>query len=334
MISQGKGMVEALVTGANGFVGSHICEALIDAGFAVRALVRKTSDLTNIGEVPVRLVYGDLSDPASLAEAVAGTDIVIGNAGLVKALHFDEFHKVNVVGTENIILATLKCNPGIKRFVHISSTAACGPAPNKSPLNETHTPAPLTHYGRSKLEAEKIVLSYKDRLPVVILRPSAVYGPRDKEMRSFFKSVKLGIKPAFGCAQNYVNFTYAKDLARAVVSAISQKTESGSVYFIVEKKSYSYSEAGDILAKTLGRKAHNLYIPEGVIALAGRIAEQIASIRGKPSIFTRDKAIEIAQKYWLFDPSKAERELGFVCPTNFETGAAETIAWYKEKGWL
>jgi nucleoside-diphosphate-sugar epimerase len=326
-------MQEALVTGANGFVGSHICEALIGAGFSVRALVRKTSDLINLKDIPVRLLYGDLSDPASLADAVKGVNAIINNAGLVKTNHPDDFHAINAIGTENLLRAALENNTAIGRFVQISSTAACGPSSGNHPIDEDHTPSPLTGYGRSKLEAEKYVLALRDRLPVVILRPSAVYGPRDKEMYTFFRTIKMGIKPAFGCGQNYVNFTYVRDLARAVVSAVKCDVKSGEIIFIAEKRSYSYSEAGDIIAGLLGRRAHSLYVPESVIALAGRISEQIARARRKPSIFTRDKAIEIAAKYWLFDTSKAERLLNF-SDTDFASGAAETIAWYKEKGWL
>jgi nucleoside-diphosphate-sugar epimerase len=279
------------------------------------------------------LAYGDLSYPASLSAAVAGVEAIVNNAGLIKTNHPDEFHAINAVGTENILRAALEYNPGLGRFVQISSTAACGPAPVQAPITEEREPAPLTRYGRSKLAAERIALSYTSRLPVVILRPSAVYGPRDKEMYTFFRTVKMGIKPAFGCSQNYVNFTYVKDLARAVVSAIERDMPSGNIFFIAEKRSYSYSEAGDIIAGLLGRRAHSLYVPEGVIALAGRVSEKIARYRRKPSIFTREKAIEISRKFWLFDTSKAERELGFA-GTDFATGAAETVAWYKEKQWL
>jgi nucleoside-diphosphate-sugar epimerase len=325
---------DVLVTGANGFVGSHICQALIDSGFRVRALVRKTSDLTNLQGIPVSLHYGSLEDVDSLSEAVEGVLAAVNNAGLIKANNPDDFYNVNARGTENVLNAVASSNPSIKKVIHISSTAACGPSSSMSPLDESHVPGPLTPYGRSKLRAEEIVLSRKNILPVVILRPSAVYGPRDKEMLSFFKCVKFGLKPAFGCSQNYINFTYVKDLARAVVKALEKNTESGSIYFVTEKRSYSYSEAGDIVAGILGRKAHDFYVPQYILELAGRVSEKIARLRGKPSIFTRDKAREISAKYWLFDSSKIEREIGFGDWTDFKTGAAETVAWYKEKGWL
>jgi nucleoside-diphosphate-sugar epimerase len=326
-------MNEVLVTGANGFVGSHICEALIKAGFSVRALVRKTSDLTNIKDLPLNLFYGDLNDASSLPAAVTGVLAVINNAGMVKALHAEDFQQVNCGGAKNILSAIKQYNPGISKLIHISSTAASGPSPGNYPINEDYPPGPLTAYGRSKLAGEMAVLAQKDGIPSVILRPCAVYGPRDKEMYSFFKTIKLGIKPHFGSGENYINFTYVKDLANAVVKAIGTSGPSGSIYFVAEKKYYAYSEASDIIAEILKKKTFNLRVPASLLSLAGKTSEEFAKILGKPAMFTQDKVREILSKYWLFDTSKIEREMGFV-GTDFKVGAAETIAWYKEHGWL
>jgi nucleoside-diphosphate-sugar epimerase len=327
-------MRKVLVTGANGFVGSHICEALLDAGFDVRALVRKTSDLANIKGLPIQFAYGDLNDTASLPSAVDGVDVVINNAGLTKAIHPDEFERVNAVGTGNILKSIAEHNPGLRCFVQISSTAACGPAPSATPINEDHPLNPLTAYGRSKLKSERIAVSYKDKFPVVVLRPSAVYGPRDKEMLSFFKTVKFGIKPTFGRGESYINFTYVKDLALAVAKTAKAEHISSGIYFVLERKAYTYSEAGGIISSILGRKAIGISIPSSILSLAGKITEVIARLQKKPSIFTADKAREITQKFWLFDSSKIERELGFTAPTDFKSGVIETIAWYKKEGWL
>jgi nucleoside-diphosphate-sugar epimerase len=323
-----------LVTGANGFVGSHICEALLNRGFTVNALVRKTSNLSNIKGLPVKVIYGDLSDVTSLPDAVRGVDVVINNAGLTKALNLDDFEKVNAGGTKNILDTILQHNPDLRRFIQISSTAACGPAPSSTPISEDFPPNPLTAYGRSKLNSERIALSYKDKFSVIAFRPSAVYGPRDAEMLSFFKAVKFGIKPTFGGGDSYINFTYVKDLALAVANAIEAEAISSGVYFVLEKKAYAYSEAGDIISEVLGRKAIDINIPGPILSLAGKIAEEIARLQKKPMVFSSEKAREIVQRFWLFDSSKIERELGFIAPTDFKTGVAETIAWYKKEGWL
>jgi 2-alkyl-3-oxoalkanoate reductase len=326
-------MNEVLVTGANGFVGSHICEALLKEGFSVRALVRKSSDLINIRNLAINFVYGDICDSSTLTAAVTGVRAIINNAGLVKALTPDEFLRVNRGGTENILAAARQYNPGLQRLIHISSTAACGPSDDNCPINETREPRPLTAYGRSKLEAERAVLAQKANIPTIILRPCAVYGPRDKEMLSFFKAIKLGIRPHFGKGDNYINFTFVKDLSQAVVKAISTETPSGNIYFVAEKRSYAYSEAATIIGKILGKKVFDLQIPGSILGAAGSVTDLFSKLSGKPAVFSRDKVREILSKYWLFDTSKIERELGFAA-TDFAIGAGETIAWYKEHGWL
>lgn len=326
-------MNEVLVTGANGFVGSHICEALLADGFSVRALVRKSSDLTNIKGLPLKYVYGDIRFPETLPEAVNGVMAVVNNAGLTKARKINDFHKVNCGGTENVMAAIEKHNPTLKKMVHISSTAACGPAPDNCPMTEDYAPHPLTAYGRSKLAGEQAVISGKDRISSIILRPCAVYGPRDKEMYSFFKAVSMGIKPLFGIGENYINFTYVKDLAGAVVKSISRDVTSGNIYFVAEKKSYAYREAGEIISSILKNKTITLRVPGPILGFAGSMADIFARIRGKASVFTKEKTTEILQNFWLFDTSKIEQEMGFV-GTDFRSGATETIAWYKEHGWL
>ncbi len=326
-------MTLALITGANGFVGSHLCEAFLASDYQVRALVRPSSDLSNIEGIDLELLYGDLNDPESLRDAVEGVDIIINNAGLTKTIDPVMFDTVNIAGTGNLLEAA-KDYSKISRFIQISSMAASGPASSYRPLTEDHPPRPLTAYGRSKLGGEKAVLNFKDQFPVTILRPSAVYGPRDKEMLAFFKAVKFKLKPTFGSGECYINFTYVKDLARAVLAAVRTDTVSGNVYFIAEKKAYSYSQAGDIISEVMGVRALDIHLPVPVLKLAGLLSEWIAGKRGQAVIFTEDKAAELSAKYWLVDTSAIEKDTGFVPRYSFKAGAAETIEWYSRRGWL
>ena len=327
-------MKKVLVTGSNGFVGSHICETLLESGYPVRALVRHTSNLVNLEGLDVELVYGDLNDFDSLLKAVDGVAAVINNGGLTKAIDPDMFYKVNADGTENILKAALKANPGLEKFVQVSSAAASGPSASKTPLSEENPPRPLTVYGKSKLEGERRVLNYKEKIPVIILRPSAIYGPRDNEMLSFFKAVKFGIKPTFGMGECYINFTFVKDFARAVVKSIESDVQSGEIYFVTEKRIYSYSEAGDIISEVMGKKAIDIHIPACVLKFAGWVSEKIAENRKKAAIFTSEKAKEISRTYWLVASDKIERDMGFVAPTSFREGVEKTVEWYKENNWL
>ncbi len=327
-------MKTALVTGANGFVGSHICEALLKSGFAVKALVRKTSDLKNLKNIEVDLVYGDLTDYDSLPGAVEGVDFVINNGGLTKAIDKYDFEAVNTLGTKNILKAALNTKNSIKRFIQISSSAACGPSDSKEPVNEDNIPKPVSAYGRSKLGGENAVLEFKNEFPVTVLRPSAVYGPRDKEMLSFFKAVKFRLKPTFGTGECYINFTYVKDLAEAVAQALKKNAKAGEIYFVAEKRTYSYSEAGDIISEVMGLRAIDAHIPSAVLRVAGKISEYIAAKRNQAAIFSEDKAVELYQKYWIIDSSRIERDLGFASAISFRAGVEETVKWYKENGWL
>jgi nucleoside-diphosphate-sugar epimerase len=327
-------MREILVTGANGFIGSHICEALLGEGYGVRALIRKTSDISYIKNLDLKKVFGDLTNPGSLREAVSGVDGIVNTAGLTKAIDADMFDAVNVAGTENILRACAVENPRLGKFIQISSAAASGPAKSFSPVGEDAPARPLTRYGKSKLEGEKIVMIHRDKFPAVILRPLAVYGPRDKEMFSFFRIIKYGLKPTFGSGECYTNFTYAKDLAAAVIRALKKQVASGSVYFVAEKISYSYSEAGDIISEAIGRRALDIHIPSTVLRMAGMINETVAKLRNKPSIFTAEKAREISQRFWLVDVSKIEKEMNFTCPTSFKDGVGETVDWYRRHSWL
>ena len=244
------------------------------------------------------------------------------------------FHKVNAEGTTNMLKAIIQKNPEVKRFVQVSSAAASGPSESQTPIDEDHPPNPLTVYGKSKLEGEKIAIGNKDKVPVVVLRPSGVYGPRDREMLSFFKIIKFGIKPTFGKGECYVNFTYVEDFARAVVKSIESDVKSGSVYFVTEKRMYSYSQAADIVSDVLGSKAIDIHVPTGVLKLAGGISERIAKYKNEATIFTAEKAIELSQKYWLVSSDRIERDMGFVAPTSFRDGVEKTVRWYREKNWL
>ncbi len=327
-------MGKVLVTGANGFIGSHLCEAFLREGYDVRGLVRQSSDLKYIRSLNIELVYGDLSDTESLKKAVFATDIVINNAGLTKTLNNKEFTRANVDGVRNILEAIVAVNPGIRKFIQISSQAAAGPSPGHFPINEDTTPHPLTAYGKSKLEGEKAAFSFTEKLPVTILRPSAVYGPRDVDMFAFFKTVKMGFKPTFGMGRCYSNFAYVKDLATAAVAAAEAVSGSGATYFVAEKKYYSYKEAGAIVSEEFGSAAINIHVPVTLMILAGKVNEFLSRLRRQPTIFTAEKAWEISRKFWLVDCSKMERELGFVCPTSFRDGVRESLDWYRRHKWL
>jgi nucleoside-diphosphate-sugar epimerase len=332
--AKNKQKSKALVTGANGFVGSHLVEGLLSKGYHVICLVRKTSNLRWLSGLNVEYVYADISEKESLKNVLKNVGFVFHVAGLTKAKTEEEYFKANYQGTKNLIEACIEDNPQIKRFVYISSQAAVGPGKDDQPLDETAPCNPVTDYGKSKLEGEKIVLEFSLKLPVTIIRPPAVYGPRDSDILSFFKVANKGFKTLFGKGESYLSLCYIEDLVDGIILAAESPKATGQIYFIADDQIYSWREAFRIVAKALNKKTITLKIPKVFLYTIAFVSENIARLLGKPTVINVQKVREITQKYWLCDVSKAKRELGFSPKYPLEEGAKKTVKWYKEKGWL
>lgn len=325
---------KALITGSNGFVGSHLVEALLYRGYEVSCLVRKTSNLRWIEGLKVSFVYGELIDKESLKKAVEGQDFVFHLGGLTKARDKKDYYKANHLGTKNLVEAVSESNPDIKRFIYVSSQAAAGPGKDMTPLNEDSPCNPITDYGKSKLMGEKAVLAYKDKLPITIIRPPGIYGPRDTEIFIFFKLIKNHIKPLFGFRENYLSLVYVKDLVEGICLAAESEKAVGQIYYIANEKPNSFFDAEDFIQKALNVKTITIRIPICLFIFSAFLSQLLSSIKGKASSFNPQKAREISAQYWICDVSKAKEELGFNSKYTLEQGAIETVNWYKQNGWL
>jgi len=319
--------VKVLVTGANGFIGSHLCEALLLAGHKVRAMVRETSDLTWLEGLDVEFAYADLRAIETLGPAVAGQDWVFHSAATLRPRSPAEYEKVNVTGTN--ALAEECARAGVKRFVLFSSVAAAGPAAGPDrPKAESEIPQPVSRYGRGKLAAEQALCAMADRLHSVTLRFSAVYGPREKDLLNMLKILRLGFTPDFG---GTVSMLYVKDAVRAALLVAGSDVPSGSVYFVSDGCSHSYDEMGRAAAEFLGRRPVRLKIPRRALRAAARVSEWFSR---EGSILNRDKATELTQGCWVCSHAKAGKEFGYEPEYSFRDGIGETVRWYQERGWL
>ena len=325
-----------LITGGSGFLGSHIAEQLSSAGKKVRALVRKTSDTRFLKTLKnVELAEGAVGDLDSVLEAAKGVSAIVHSAGLVKARSPEEFHRVNAGGTENMLKAALQEKAGLKRFVLVSSLAAAGPSDEHgTPVSIDADPRPVTHYGRSKLAAERYALEQKNEIPVTIIRPPAIYGPRDREILAFFKALNARILPYMGSTDNKLSMIHGADCARACIAAIDADLESGSTFFVDDGNVYTFDDLVKNAEAALGRRAWLRFpVPRPVIRTAAYASETYGKITNKAVMLTRDKCNELFDQ-WVCDGSIARKELSWKPELTFSEGAKTTVAWYKNEGWL
>ncbi|MCP4631433.1 MAG: NAD-dependent epimerase/dehydratase family protein [candidate division Zixibacteria bacterium] len=325
---------KCLVTGANGFVGSHLCERLLELGCDVYAFIRRTSDTKYLKDLDVHYRYGELNDTDSLMQAVEGFEYIFHVGGVTKAKLKSTFYDVNQQGTANLLHAVRKNCKHIKKFIYISSQAAVGPSQGAQPAVEEKIPAPVTTYGKSKLEGEKEVLKYSDSLPYVIIRPPGVYGPRDTEILTFFKAASLGIKPFFSGEEATISLIYVENLVDGIIrSAISEKT-IGNTYLISDGNVLKWNEVVDTLLSAFGKKGLKVTIPVSIFMLWGWISELAFKAVGKTPMLTREKALEITAKNWGCSIDKAINDFNYTPRFSFEEGINITAQWYNENKWL
>lgn len=323
-----------LLTGANGFVGSHIARGLIGRGHTVRALVRPRADRSLVGDLPIEWVTGDLDAKEVLAEAVKGVRQIIHCAGRVKAPNLEGYRHTNVSGTANLIEAALVHGGKLDRFVYISSLAAGGPSENGHPREESDPSRPATPYGISKREGEELVLQQADRLPIAIVRPAAVYGPGDTEVLAMFKTIRWHLKPAFGSGSVRASVVHVSDLAEGILLATFCPAAQGEMFHVAEERVYDLDEMETMIAAALDTWAVRVRFPAPVVMGIATVAEWIASIFGSTPTFNRDKARDFMQREWTCSIEKAQRLLGFEPRVPFASGARQTVEWYRAKGWL
>jgi nucleoside-diphosphate-sugar epimerase len=324
--------MRVLVTGATGFVGGHLVEALASRGAEITALVRSPGKAAALERLGVRQVRGDLGSPEALREAVRGQDVTIHVAGLIAARDEAEFLHGNRQGTLNLIEAMERA--GSSRIVYVSSMAAAGPAPRGRPLAGHEPPAPVTAYGRSKLEGELAVRSSK--LAWTVIRPPMIYGPRDREVLRVFRLTQLGIVPVFGDGSQELSAIYGPDLAEALVLAAAAETTIGRTYFACHPEVFTSRSFVESVGRVVrpGRALRIVTVPHWAGRSTLAVTGTLARLLGQPTILTMDKAREFYQPAWTGDPSPLMADTGWVPRHALQTGLPTTAGWYRERGWL
>ncbi len=327
--------MKVLVTGASGFLGSWIAQRLVEAGHPVRALVRKTSNRKFLETLNgLEFAEGSVEDADAVNAAMDGVDAVIHSAGLVKARNEQEYHRTNVEGTRNVTAAAAALKGKVKRAVIVSSLEAAGPSPDGQPIPD-HQEEPITLYGRSKLAAEKAALEFKDQLEVVILRPTAIYGPRDMEIYDAFKSVNRGLLPTVAGGKALVTYIYAPDCADACIRALHAPVPSGSVYFVDDGcEALSQKAMLEDIEAALGKKAFiRLSLPVGVLKAVSHSVKAFGKLTNRAVMLTPEKANMLLQ-HWVSSSARARNELKWTPQVPWKEGVVKTVAWYRENGLL
>ena len=303
--------MNALVTGATGFIGRRLVAELVRRGARVACLVRSTSNIEPLSKLPVRFITAGFGDEAGLSAAVQGRDFIFHLAGVVQAVDERAFEEVNVEGTRHLVRACLEHSPALKRFVFVSSIAAAGPGPSEEPATESAEPRPVSAYGRSKLAAERVVLDAAATLPVTIIRPPNVLGPGSKELEAAVKLVRRRLLPSFGDDRPRTSLIDVDDLVEALILAAESPAGAGRVYFVTDGRAYAWNEITRCIAEELGVKGPTIRIPYRLQLLAAGLEERAARRSGRVPRLTRELVRAGHDYFWIYDGSAARRDLGF-----------------------
>lgn len=328
--------MQILVTGATGFIGTHLVNRLLSENQQVRCLARNTSVRPAEFADRVEWVIGDLQDKESLIKATAGVDEVFHLAGAIAAQNAFEFLQINTYGTENLLSAmTENANPNA-RFVYVSSLSAGGPASALKPNHEDDPAFPVSAYGNSKLAAEIALLRQKEKIHVTIIRPAIVYGPGDRETLRLFKFAKNHIVPRMGLRNSFFSMIYVDDLVQMMWLASRSNLSSGEIFYAADQRDegYSVSEIIKITAQILNTWTVPIIIPKSFLYCSAAVLDFWSKLARKQSLLNRDKYREMIQKYWVCSSEKAQRLLGYEPKTTLIEGVQKTILWYKEKNWI
>jgi len=325
---------KVLITGASGFLGFHIINAALEANVDVYAAVRGSSSTDHLEHLSLKFISLNYESVSEMAAVIKQQkfNYIIHAAGITKAKTIQEYNLINNIYTTNLALAAAQNIDFVKRFVFISSLAATGPLSGKGQcISEQTTPAPVTAYGRSKLNAEKNIL--KLNLPVTILRPTAIYGPREKDIFLVVCQVSKGIELYIGKLPQQLSFIHGKDMGILAVKTLFA-VEANGVYNVSDGETYSRYDFASIVKLNMGKKTLQLHLPVAVVKIVLFFVEMFHKMTNKVPPVNREKLQELMAENWICDISKARKDLNFTPLYNLKSGLHDTIQWYRDNKWL
>ena len=324
----------AVITGANGFVGSHLVDLLLEKKYKVRCLVRKTSNMRWLEGKDIEVIDTGLLDKEGLRKAFKDASYIFHVAGVVKSKKSEGYFKGNVDTTRILLETALEFKDSIKRILIVSSLTATGPSLNGSPVNEETECRPITTYGRSKLAEEKLAQTYMDKLPITICRAPAVYGERDTEILIFFKTFNKGLMTTIGFNKKEISLIHVIDLVNGFYLAAVNDKSKNQIYFISSEKYYTWEEIGKVTSKVIGKTPVKIKVPHSIVFSIASVAQFFAAFSPNPATLNIEKAKDITQTLWTCDTSKAVNHLNYHQKISIEEGIKRTVDWYKKMKWI
>ncbi len=317
-----------LITGVSGFVGRNLLPLLVsEKKFNIYAIVRNEPD-SYLKSFNVNFLKGELFNLSSVKNL--DIDIIIHIAGLTKTLYSKNFYKINTRGTGNL-LKQFK-GKGVKQFIYISSLAAFGPTEFDIPVDEISKPRPISHYGKSKLLAEKLVK--KSGFPFTIIRPPAVFGPFDTDIYTYFKMVKNRFVLNAGDVQRLYSLIYVKDLGRFILSTILNKNAINQEFFISFKDFYKIGDIVRAIENACNKRSLKINLPQFFTNVIGIPMQIVYAFSNVPPLLNLDKLKEVSAKNWICSGEKARLVLNFNLEYEFFEAIEETFKWYRENNYL
>ncbi len=334
-------MKKILITGASGFIGSFLVEEALNKGYEVYAGVRSTSNRQFLNDPRLHFFELDFSNKNNLEERLTAftksngkLDFIIHGAGITRARHKPDFTKVNFINTKNFIesLQNSDCKP--EKFIFLSTLATYGPGDPVSmkPIKSNDTKRPLSLYGKSKLMAEEFIIA-QNNFPYVIIQPTAVYGPRDKDFLSYFKMMKTGLEPDISPKKQHLSLIYVKDLTKIIIRILESPSINKS-YIISDGESYQNKDLSFHIKKTLNKRTIAFHVPTLLMKNGVYIIENICRLGGRFPFLNSGKINEMTSLNWLCDISSIRDELQFSPSYDLEHGIKETVNWYVSNNWL
>lgn len=323
----------AVVTGASGFIGRNLVGRLRDEGHEVRCLTRAPGrSMSN----EIRTTQVDFGDPASLAacDALVGADIVFHLAGATRARSAGAFAAANVVPTHNL-LAALVARRQTARFVYVSSQAAAGPAVSREqPTTEAIAPNPVEEYGRSKLQAERVVEGFSGQIPWTIVRPCSVLGPHDRDFLRLFQHAGRGVLVYPGVRDHWLSLLHVSDVVSGLIAAGQRQNAAGRLYFLGSKAPVQWRELGAEIERAVGRRVRHINVPAALVRVGAHIGDLAGGLMLETPLLNSNKVALSRQPFWVCSSAQAEAELDWRQSRSLPDAVRDTYLWYQQSGWL